>query len=93
MQETRWNDDEYLSGPKSLKDLERAMHDRHNRTVALHKPGAIVELGSGARYEVQADGSWRRLALEPAPPCTDPACNEKPHRPHTHGGPAMEKKS
>ena len=27
----------------------------------LHQPGDIVVMPSGARYEVQVDGSWRRI--------------------------------
>ena len=39
-----------------------AIRDPMNRSVALHKPGSIVELKGGARYEVQKNGSWRRVS-------------------------------
>lgn len=64
MQETKWNDDEYLSGNVNDEKLRAALTDKRNRSVTIHKPGSVVKLPSGAEYEVQADGSWRRRAEE-----------------------------
>lgn len=43
------------------EDLTRALEEKSVRAAALHKPGEIVTQPSGAKYKVQADGSWRRL--------------------------------
>ena len=35
--------------------------DEGRGAVAAHRPGEVVTMASGRVYEVQADGSWRRL--------------------------------
>jgi len=61
MQEIRWNDDEYFSGPVSKEEKTAALLNPRNKKVMLLSPGSEITLQSGARYVVQGDGSWRRI--------------------------------
>ena len=62
MQEHRPDDiDDVLIDHPPDERIKKALEDDSVAAVTLHKPGQIVTLRSGRRYEVQADGSWRRL--------------------------------
>jgi len=53
--------DDVLVDHPSDERIRKALEDDSVAAVMLHKPGQIVMLRSGRRYEVQADGSWRKL--------------------------------
>lgn len=53
--------DDILVDHPTNKRIREALNDPRVPAVTLWKPGQIVELRSGSRYEVQADGSWKRL--------------------------------
>lgn len=62
MQEYRPDDDDdRLTDHPTLSQVAGALADEGTRAVMLHKPGEVVTLRSGARYEVRADGSWKRV--------------------------------
>ena len=61
MEERHWDDSARLSDKKTIEDMRKAMHDPNNKSVALHKPGSIVKMSDGTEYEVQQDGSWKKL--------------------------------
>ncbi len=61
MQEHYRDGSEYLQPSVTIKDVERSLVNPKVDRLTLHKPGSVVEMPSGAKYEVQKDGSWRRL--------------------------------
>ena len=52
-----------LTDHPTQEQVMDALRDPRNTGVTLHKPGSIVTLESGRRYEVMKDGSWRKLEL------------------------------
>lgn len=65
MQEYRpEDDDDRLTDNPTLSQVADALADEGTRAAMLHKPGEIVTLRSGARYEVQKDGAWKALRGE-----------------------------
>ncbi len=61
MQEIRDDGTSEFTSSPLLDEFFAAANNPKNRTVALHRPGTIIEQPSGWRYVVQDDGSWRRL--------------------------------
>ncbi len=62
MQEYRPEDEiDRLTDDPTLSQVAEALADEGTRAVTLHKPGEVVTLRDGSRYEVQKDGSWKRL--------------------------------
>jgi hypothetical protein len=62
MQEHRpEEDDVFTDAPITDEKLKKALGDKRNIAVTLHKPGSRVTLPSGAEYIVQEDGSWRKV--------------------------------
>ena len=59
MQEIRYDGSERLTKEVTSDDIERALADAQNRTVAVHKPGATFE-SQGKKYKVLADGTLAR---------------------------------
>lgn len=60
MQEIRHDGSEQLTENASTKDLERAMADVRNASVALHKPGAVFR-SKGRTLQVTNDGKIKEL--------------------------------
>lgn len=70
MQEIRDDGTERLTANVTREQYERALHDPHTRTVALHKPGAVFDSWAGRtrrRYRVEEDGTLQRLTLDGRP--------------------------
>lgn len=61
MHEVKYNGEETLSDNKTVDDLALAIQDAKVKSAALHKPGSIVEMSDGKRYEVQKNGCWKKL--------------------------------
>lgn len=52
----------FRTGTRIEADMERSkVFTGKLRGFMAHPPGSRVAMPSGARYEVQADGSWKRL--------------------------------
>jgi len=52
-----------LTDAKDLTDekIQDALDDENNKVVALHKPGSVITHSDGRQYEVDANGSWRKI--------------------------------
>jgi hypothetical protein len=55
------DEDDRLTDNPTLGDVADALADGKTRAIMLHKPGEVVTMRSKARYQVQPDGSWRKL--------------------------------
>lgn len=60
MQESRYDGEVLLTDCVTQEQIERAIADPRNKTVALHRPGSAVTLPDGSEYVCQANGSWVR---------------------------------
>jgi hypothetical protein len=60
MHEETWKGTETLTDHPTDEQIQDALSNPKNRMVAFHKPGSVLELSSGEKYEVQADGKWRK---------------------------------
>lgn len=70
MQEIRYDGTEHLTPNVSRDQVERALADVRNASIALHKPGAVFDSWQGRvrkRYRVDADGTLQRLTLDGRP--------------------------
>ena len=59
MQEVRYNGSEKLTEDASRKQLDEALADERNATVAIHKPGAVFK-SRGKTYQVTDEGKLKR---------------------------------
>lgn len=66
MQEINRRDELKLTDAKDLtsKNLQDALDNPDNKVVALHKPGSIITHSDGRKYEVDKNGSWKRIRDE-----------------------------
>jgi hypothetical protein len=51
-----------LTGKATLDDFQKALEDKRNKAIALHKAGAVIKHKDGRSYIVAKDGSWRRMS-------------------------------
>lgn len=65
MEERRYDGEVVLTSQVTKEDLERAMADRANRTVAVHREGSVVADHKGRFYRCNAAGQWVRLREAP----------------------------
>lgn len=61
MQEVRYDEPDKLTDDATLGMFRDALADERNRSVAMHKPGAIITQPSGDQYIVDDAGAWRRI--------------------------------
>lgn len=61
MQESRYNGSEVLIERATPDQIHRALRNPENQSVLVGAPGAVITSVTGARYEVQKDGSFKRL--------------------------------
>ena len=61
MQEKTWDNDDVLVNHPTTDQINEAIANPNNKYIAFHKPGSIVTTKSGAVYEIQSDGSWRKV--------------------------------
>lgn len=67
MQEIRYDDTERLTERATTAQVQSALADAANRTVALHRPGAVFdswENGKRKRFRVTEDGALQRVTLD-----------------------------
>lgn len=64
METKRYDGDNILTDYASLSQVEKALRDKHTKSVTLHKPGEIITHSDGKRYQVQNNGSWKKLTEE-----------------------------
>jgi len=60
MQEHRPDGDKFTERVTDA-DFFRALQDKRNTAVTLHKTGSVVTMKDGRRYMVDKDGCFRRL--------------------------------
>ena len=63
MHEQTWQGTEKLTDHPTPEQIQDALSNPKNRMVAFHKSGSVLELSNGEKYEVQADGKWRKREL------------------------------
>ena len=61
MEERRYDGSQHLTDNPDVEEIKRALADAENRSVRLHRAGEIIEGPKGKVYQVQQDGSWRRI--------------------------------
>lgn len=61
MQEMRHDGSDILSTLRDRKQLEKALMDQRNESVAVHKPGTVFQSRNGQDYLVRRDGSVRKV--------------------------------
>lgn len=63
MRTLTWEDkEELVDGTDRLQEF---LSKGEIKTVEIHKPGSIITLaGSGRQYQVQDNGSWRRMEAD-----------------------------
>ncbi len=61
MQEHRYDGTDELTPNASLEDARKALENKLNKAVALHKTGSIITRTDGSQYEVWTDGSLRKI--------------------------------
>ena len=61
VQEIRFSGEQILTEDVTDDQIKRAVHDKRNKTVIIHKPGSIITYKDGTQYQVAGDGSFRRL--------------------------------
>lgn len=65
MQVTRYDGSDELIGPLEATEIQaaftRALEDPDVASVAIHKPGAIVQRSNGKHYILDPAGQWRRI--------------------------------
>ena len=55
-------DKKYGKGTSKAAAKRKAKSDRDQAQVhSTHQPGAVIEMSGGRKYQVHADGSYRRL--------------------------------
>ncbi len=61
MQENRYDGTEVLTEKATSEQVHRALANPANKTVSVHNSGSVIKSITGAQYEVQKDGSLRRI--------------------------------
>lgn len=61
MQETRYDGKEIITIFPTEEQIDKASKNPKNKTVTLHNVGSHVHMVDGTVYEVQENGSWKKI--------------------------------
>ena len=58
MEEQKFDGTDKLTDNARLEDVFKALDDKVNKMVALHKPGSVIKSKDGKFYRVDKNGAW-----------------------------------